>query len=59
MSLFEGSALGLASFVLLAGTALTGAVRAMARGDQMAAVRQRWWPSCALVSSIISSKCRV
>jgi O-antigen ligase len=37
MSLFEGGALGLASFVLLAGTALTGAVRAMARGDQMAA----------------------
>jgi hypothetical protein len=37
MSLFEGGALGLASFVLIAGTALTGAVRAMARGDQMAA----------------------
>jgi hypothetical protein len=37
MSLFEGGALGLASFVLLAGTALTGAARAMARGDQMAA----------------------
>ena len=37
MSLFESGALGLASFVLLAGTALTRAVRAMARGDQMAA----------------------
>jgi hypothetical protein len=37
MSLFEGGALGLASFVLLAGTALTGAVRAITRGDQMAA----------------------
>jgi len=37
MSLFEGGALGLASFVLIAGTALTGAVRAIARGDQMAA----------------------
>ena len=37
MSLFEGGALGLAAFVLIAGTALTGAVRAMARGDQMAA----------------------
>jgi VanZ family protein len=37
MSLFEGGALGLTSFVLLAGTALTGAVRAMVRGDQMAA----------------------
>ena len=34
MSLFEGGALGLAAFVLIAGTALTGA---MARGDQMAA----------------------
>jgi VanZ family protein len=37
MSLFEGGALGLASFVLLAGTALAGAVQAMRRGDRMAA----------------------
>jgi hypothetical protein len=37
ISLFEGGVLGLASLVLLAGTALTGAVRAMARGDRMAA----------------------
>ena len=37
MSFFEGGALGLASFVLLAGTALAGAMRAMRRGDRMAA----------------------
>jgi VanZ family protein len=37
MSLIEGGALGLASFALLAGTALFGAARAMARGDRMAA----------------------
>jgi VanZ family protein len=37
MSLFEGGALGLASFVLLAGSALAGAVLAMRRGDRMAA----------------------
>ena len=36
-SLFEGGALGLASFVLLAGSALAGAVRAMGRGEGMAA----------------------
>jgi O-antigen ligase len=37
MSWFEGGALGLAAFVLLAGTALAGAARAMRRGDRMAA----------------------
>lgn len=37
MSLFESGALGLASLILLAGTALTGALRAMGRGDRMAA----------------------
>jgi len=37
MSLFESGALGLASFVLLAGTALAGALRAIGRGDRMAA----------------------
>ena len=49
MSLFEGGALGLASFVLLAGTALTGAVRAMARGDQIAAA-----VAAALVAFVLS-----
>jgi O-antigen ligase len=37
MSLFEGGVLGLASLVLLAVAAVAGAVRAMARGDRMAA----------------------
>jgi VanZ family protein len=37
MSLFEAGASGLASLVLLAGTALVGALRAMGRGEQMAA----------------------
>ena len=37
MSLFESGALGLASFILLVGTALAGAVRAMGRGNRMAA----------------------
>ena len=37
MSWFEGGALGLAAFLLLAGTALVGAARAMERGDRMAA----------------------
>ena len=37
MSLFESGALGLASLILLAGTALAGALRAMGRGDCMAA----------------------
>jgi VanZ family protein len=37
MSLFEGGALGLASFVLLVGTALVGAVRAIGPSDRMAA----------------------
>jgi O-antigen ligase/VanZ family protein len=37
MSLFEGGVLGLVSFILLAGTAIAGAVRAMARGNRMAA----------------------
>ena len=37
MSLFDGGALGLAPFVLLAVTALAGAVRAMGWGDRMAA----------------------
>jgi VanZ family protein len=37
MSLFESGALGLASFILLAGTALAVALRAMSRGDRMAA----------------------
>jgi hypothetical protein len=37
MNLFEGGALGLASFVLLAGTALAGALCAIGRGDRMAA----------------------
>jgi hypothetical protein len=37
MSLFEGGVLGLASFILLAAIAVAGAVRAMARGDRMAA----------------------
>jgi hypothetical protein len=37
MSLFEGGVLGLASFILLAGTAIAGAVRAMAQGNRMAA----------------------
>jgi hypothetical protein len=37
MSFFEGGVLGLASLMLLAGTALAGAVRAMGRGNRMAA----------------------
>jgi hypothetical protein len=37
MTLFESGVLGLLSFVLLVGTALVGAARAMARGDRMAA----------------------
>ena len=37
MSLFESGLLGLASFVLLAAASVAGAVRAMARGDRMAA----------------------
>ena len=37
MTLFESGVLGLASFVLLAGTALAGAVGAMRRGNRMAA----------------------
>jgi O-antigen ligase len=37
MSFFEGGALGLAAFLLFAGTALAGAARAMGRGDRMAA----------------------
>jgi hypothetical protein len=37
MSFFEGGALGLTAFLLLAGTALLGAVRALGRGDRMAA----------------------
>jgi hypothetical protein len=37
MSLFESGALGLASFILLTGTALAGALRAMGRGNRMAA----------------------
>lgn len=37
MSLFEGGVLGLASFVLLVGTALIGAVRAIGRHERMAA----------------------
>jgi O-antigen ligase len=37
MTLFESGVVGLASFVLLAGTALAGAMRAMGRGDRMAA----------------------
>jgi len=38
MSLFEGGLLGLVSFILLAAGAVAGAVRAMARGNRMAAV---------------------
>ena len=37
MSLFEGGVLGLVSLMLLAGTALAGAMRAMGRGSRMAA----------------------
>jgi hypothetical protein len=37
MTLFESGVLGLASLMLLAGTALAGAVRAMGRGNRMAA----------------------
>jgi len=37
MSLFEGGALGLVSFMLLAIAAIAGATRAMARGNRMAA----------------------
>jgi O-antigen ligase len=37
MSLFEGGFLGLVSFILLAAAAVTGAVRAMAQGNRMAA----------------------
>jgi VanZ family protein len=37
MSFFEGGVLGLASLMLLAGTALAGAVRAIGRGNRMAA----------------------
>jgi hypothetical protein len=37
MSLFESGVLGLASFILLTGTALVGALRAIGRGDRMAA----------------------
>ena len=37
MSLFEGGILGLVAFALLIGTALTVAVRAIGRGDHMAA----------------------
>ena len=48
MSLFETGALGLASVVRLAGTALVGALRADGAGDRMAAaVAPPWWPSCA------------
>jgi O-antigen ligase len=38
MSLFEGGALGLAAFVLLAVTALVGAARAIGRGERLGAV---------------------
>lgn len=38
MSFFEGGALGLACFVLLAGTALAGAARAIGRGERMGAL---------------------
>ena len=38
MSLFEGGLLGSVSFMLLAAAAVAGAVRAMARGNRMAAV---------------------
>jgi len=38
MSWFEGGALGLACFILLAGTALAGAARAIGRGERMGAV---------------------
>jgi O-antigen ligase len=37
MSLFEGGALGLVSFMLLAIAAIAGAARAMARGNRLAA----------------------
>ena len=37
MTLFESGVLGLVSFVLLAATALAGAMRAVTRGDRMAA----------------------
>jgi hypothetical protein len=48
MSFFEGGALGLISFVLLAGAAIAGAARAMARGDRMAA---------AIAASLIGFLC--
>jgi hypothetical protein len=48
MSFFESGALGLASFALLAGTALVGAMRAIARGDRMAA---------AVAGSLVSFLC--
>jgi glycopeptide antibiotics resistance protein len=48
MSLFESGALGLASFILLAATALAGAARAMGRGDRMAA---------AVAASVVAFVC--
>lgn len=48
MSLFEGGAVGLVSFVLLVGTALAGAVRAMGRGERMAA---------AVAASLVAFMC--
>lgn len=38
MSLFEGGVLGLVSLILLAGTALAGAARAIGRGERMGAM---------------------
>jgi hypothetical protein len=48
MSFFEGGALGLAAFLLLAGTALAGAVRAVGHGDRVAA---------AVVGSLLAFLC--
>jgi O-antigen ligase len=48
MSWFEGGALGLASFVLLAGTALAGAARAISGGERMGA---------AIMGSLVAFLC--
>ena len=48
MSFFDGGVLGLAAFLLLAGTALAGAARAMRNGDRMAA---------AVVGSLLAFLC--
>ena len=48
MSWFEGGALGLACFILLAGTALAGAARGIGRGERMGA---------AIIGSLVAFLC--